>query len=77
MLYVTYATLLYSCISKENHVWVNDRVQDRLVDFILFFCLFAFSRATPTAFGGSLARGLIIRAVDAGLRHSNARSLTH
>ena len=24
-----------------------------------FFCLFVFSRATPTAFGGSQARGLI------------------
>ena len=45
--------------------------------FFLFvcFCLFAFSRATPTAHGGSQARGLI-GAVAAGLRqsHSNAGS---
>ena len=45
---------------------------------VLFFYLFAFSRAAPTAFGGSQARGLI-RAVAAGLHHShsNAGSLTH
>ena len=43
--------------------------------FIYLFCLFAFSRATPTAPGGSQARGLI-GATTAGLRHShgNARS---
>ena len=29
------------------------------LNFILFFCLFAFSRATPTAYGGSQAGGLI------------------
>ena len=41
----------------------------------LFFCLFAFSRATPSAYGGSQARGLIT-AVAAGLcqSHSNAGS---
>ena len=38
--------------------------EDRL--FIYLFCLFAFSRASPTAYGGSQARGLI-RAVAAGL----------
>ena len=31
----------------------------RLHTFVLFFCLFAFSRATPMAYGGSQARGLI------------------
>ena len=43
--------------------------------FILFFSLFAFSRAAPAAHGGSQARGLI-RAVAAGLyqSHSNAGS---
>ena len=43
-----------------------------------FFCLFAFSRATPAAYGGSQVRGLI-GAVAAGLHHShsNARSETH
>jgi len=40
-----------------------------------FFCLFAISRATPTAYGSSQARGLI-GAVAAGLRqsHSNVGS---
>ena len=39
------------------------------------FCLFAFSRAAPVAYGGSQARGLI-RAVATGLRqsHSNVGS---
>ena len=43
-----------------------------------FFCLFAFSRATPVAYGGSRARSLI-GAVAAGLlhSHSNARSEPH
>ena len=42
---------------------------------MIFFCLFAFSRATPEAYGGSQARGLI-RAVAASLlqSHSNAGS---
>ena len=46
--------------------------------FLFFFCLSAFSRSTPTAYGGSQARGLI-GDVAAGLRqsHSNAGSLTH
>ena len=45
---------------------------------VLFVCLFAFSRATPVAHGGSQARGLI-GTVATGLRqsHSNAESLTH
>ena len=43
--------------------------------FVCLFCLFAFSRATPVAYGGSQARGLI-GAVAAGLHqsHSNASS---
>ena len=46
--------------------------------FFFFFCLFAFSRAAPTAYGGSQARGPI-RAVAAGLHqsHSNAGSESH
>ena len=45
---------------------------------ITIFCLFAFSRATPSAYGGSQARGLI-GAVAAGLRqsHSNTGSEPH
>ena len=44
--------------------------------FFLFFwggVLFAFSRATPTAYGGSQARGLI-GSVATGLRHSHSGS---
>ena len=46
--------------------------------FFFFFGLFVFSRATPTAYGGSQARGLI-RAVAARLHqaHGNTGSLTH
>ena len=42
---------------------------------LIFFGLFAFSRAAPAAYGGSQARGLI-GAVAAGLgqSHSNTRS---
>ena len=42
---------------------------------ISFFYFFAFSRAAPTAYGGSQAR-VLIRAVAAGLHksHSNAGS---
>ena len=36
------------------------------VYWVFFFYLFAFSRATPAAYGGSWVRGLI-RAVAAGL----------
>ena len=41
----------------------------------IYFCLFAFSRAAPVAYGGSQARDLI-GAVAAGLHqsHSNTRS---
>ena len=48
------------------------------VYFFLFFCLFAFSKAAPSAYGGSQARGLI-KAVAAGLHHShnNAGSEPH
>ena len=43
--------------------------------FYLFFCLFAFSRATPVAYGGSRARGLIrAAAVSLCQSHSNAGS---
>ena len=46
--------------------------------YFLFFCLFAFSRAAPTVYGDSQARGLI-GAVATSLRqsHSNARSELH
>ena len=46
-----------------------------LIYLFIYFCLFAFSRAAPAAYGGSQARGLI-GAVASGLHHShsNARS---
>ena len=49
-----------------------------LIFIYLFICHFVFSRAAPTAYGGSQARGRI-GAVAAGLRqsHSNARSEPH
>ena len=45
---------------------------------LLFFFFSVFSRATPTVYGGSQARGLIV-AVAAGLpqSHSNAGSEPH
>ena len=36
-----------------------------------FFCLFAFSRAAPMAYGGSQTRGRI-GVVSAGLHHSHS-----
>ena len=46
-----------------------------IIIIIILFCLFAFSRAAPTAYGGSQARDLI-RTVATGLcqSHSNAGS---
>ena len=41
--------------------------------FIYLFRLFVFSRATPAAYGGSHARGLI-RAVVTGLHHSHSNT---
>jgi len=45
---------------------------------LYFFCLFAFSSASPAAYGGSQARGLIgAVATSLCLSHSNARSELH
>ena len=45
---------------------------DYIFQHLLFFFFFlSFSRATPTAYGGSQARGLI-RAVAAGLHHGHS-----
>ena len=45
---------------------------------IFFFCLFAFSRAVPTAYGDSQARGLIgARATGLCQSHSNTESEPH
>ena len=43
-----------------------------LVIFCLFVCLFAISWATPVAYGGSQARGLI-GAAAAGLHQSHSK----
>ena len=47
-------------------------------EIIIIFCLFAFSRAAPAAYGGSQARSRI-GAIAAGLHqsHSNAGSESH
>ena len=41
--------------------------------FFLSFCLFAFSRATPAAYGGSQARGPI-GVIATSLRHSHSNA---
>ena len=43
------------------------------VSFFFSFCLFAFFRAAPMAYGGSQARGLM-GAVGAGLRQTNSNA---
>ena len=46
-------------------------VTERIFNIKLFFCFFCFFRATPSAYGGSQARGQIW-AVAAGLHHSHS-----
>ena len=58
---LTIVTMLY--IRSQNYLFI-------------YFCLFAFSRAAPAAYGDSQARGPI-GAVATGLRHSNAGSEPH
>ena len=41
--------------------------------YVFIYCLFAFSRAAPAAYGGSQARSRI-RAVTAGLHHSHSNA---
>ena len=72
-----YHLLLFLCLS---YVLSRVLVISGSISFFnfLFFCLFAFSRAAPAAYGGSQARGLI-EAVATGLHHShnNAGSKPH
>ena len=49
---------LIFCLNSNFKV-KKDKVINFKNFFFFFFCLFAFSRATPTAYGGSQARGLI------------------
>ena len=57
-------------------MWTERSYPDEVVGF--FVCFLSFSRAAPTAHGGSQARGPI-GAVVAGLHHShsNTRSKLH
>ena len=57
---------------------VNSAVMNTEVHVSFLFCLFAFSRAAPVAYGGSQATGLIGTATT-GLRqsHSNVGSEPH
>ena len=66
---------------KVGNVWDlgSNRMRRMEPSGILFFCcFFGHFRATPTAYGGSQARGQI-GGVAASLRHShsNARSEPH
>ena len=64
-------------IKEAFHPWDKSHLIMMYNPFF-FFCLLPFSRATPMAYEGSQARGLI-RAVAAGLRqsHSNVGSEPH
>ena len=64
--------------TKLKHCFRLDLNSVKLYLFYFYFLFFCHFRATPAAYGGSQARGLIRAAAD-GLhhRHSNARSLTH
>ena len=71
------------CISYDTNVMLNfkmflsckcslSNIRITIYLFIyLFIFIFSLSRATPTAYGGSQARGCI-RAVAAGLYHSHS-----
>ena len=53
-----------------GRVW---KVTTSWYNFIYLFCLFLFSRAAPSAYGGSQARGPI-GAVAASLHHSHSHA---
>ena len=66
-----------SCFLTHSHnlCLLIDAFRPLTFRFKFFFCLFAFSRAVPMAYGGSQARGLI-GAIVTSLRqsHSNVGS---
>ena len=72
----SFICLLATCISLEECVFSSSA--QVLIGIFFFFCLFAISRAAPTAYGGSQARGPI-GAAATGLHqsHSNAGSEPH
>ena len=59
--------------SKSAEYFPEPEIQFIPVAIFFCFCLFASSRATPVAYGGSQARGLI-GAVAFSLRHSHSNS---
>ena len=62
---------LYSTASKQRMMPLDEC----FFFFFFFFCLFAISWATPAAYGGSQARGLIgAVAVSLHRSHSNVGS---
>ena len=66
-----YYSNIYSCPSVCLRLTLHELFFIYL--FIYLFCLFAFSRAAPAAYGGSQARGLI-RAIAIGLHQSHSNS---
>ena len=68
------------CVSRDHRLFSAAREELSRVwhmkEFSFFFCLFAFSRAAPAAYGGSQARDPV-GAVAASLRQSQAVSATY
>ena len=54
-------------------MWVSIHIYSELFFIPFFLSFFAFSRATPTAYGGSQARGLI-GSIAAGLCQSHSKA---
>ena len=64
----------FHVLAIVNSAAMNMRVHvSFFVCLVFVFCLFAFSRATPAAYGGSQARGPV-GAVVAGLRQSHSNT---
>ena len=66
------SAFIFTWWSPRVHIYVQ---KSPFTYLFIYFCLFAFSRAAPSTYGGSQARGLI-GAVAARLHqsHSNTRS---
>ena len=58
-------------VGRQSCERCPDCLLEGLYFLFFFFCLFAFSRTTPAAYGGSQARSPI-RAAAAGLHHSHS-----
>ena len=57
---------------KEKKERNSSKWAKNLFIYLFIYCLFAFSRAAPSAYGGSQARGPIIGAVATGLHQSHS-----